>query len=58
MALLERGQLLMHRVWQGASREFRKLMCQRSRLVICNGVLYRHVNYQNRELLQLVVPLS
>ncbi len=48
----------MHRVRQGASREFRKLMHQRSQLVIRNGVLYRCVIYQNRELLQLVVPLS
>ena len=58
MALLERGQLLSHRVQQGASREFWKLMCQRSRLVIRHGVLYRRVVHQNQELLQLVVPLS
>ncbi len=58
MALLERGQLLMHRVRQGASREFRKLMRQRSWLVIRKGVLYRRVIYQSQELLQLVVPLS
>ncbi len=58
MALLERGQLLTHRVRQGASREFQKLMCQHSRLVIRRGVLYRRVIHQNRELLQLVVPLS
>ncbi len=33
-------------------------MHQHSRLVICNGVLYRRVTHQNHELLQLVVPLS
>ncbi len=48
----------MHKVQQGASCEFQKLMHQRSRLVIHNGVLYRHVTHQNCELLQLVVPLS
>ena len=58
MALLERGQLLSHKVRQGASREFRKLMRQCSRLVIHHGVLYRRVVHQNRESLQLVVPLS
>ncbi len=58
MALLERGQLLSHKVQQGVPREFRKLMRQHSRLVIRHGVLYRRVVHQNRELLQLVVPLS
>ncbi len=33
-------------------------MRQHSCLVIRHGVLYRHVTHQNRELLQLVVPLS
>ncbi len=58
MALLERGQLLLHKVQQGVSHEFWKLMRQRSHLVIRHGVLYRRVTHQSRELLQLVVPLS
>ncbi len=33
-------------------------MHHHSCLVVCNRVLYRHVTYQNRELLQLVVPLT
>ncbi len=47
MALLEQGQLLSHKVWQGASRKFWKLMRQRSRLVIHHRVLYRRVVHQN-----------
>ena len=58
MALLEQGQLLSHKVRQGASCEFRKLMRHHSHFVIRNGVLYRCVIHQNQELLQLVVPLS